>query len=411
MSTDPSSDKDDDALAVAQLRAQGHSQKDIARRLDVAEAEVSRLKKRAKQMGALVDICVLSDSIRGDAEKMRRIKARIAPGELTETLKTLAIRNARKVFPDVRVFPNEEEGTSDREWERRLVAFSRAAAGYVRDLVLGSKGITGVSWGNAAAETVKALGDIPVPPKHGREIQFLPLCGEPLEGSPTRFSSSSLAAQLDHIFNRRLDHSLSLPVPAFIPKDFTTREVAVVRRLLGRFGGYSKVFGGNGSASHNGEPLINQIDTILTSVGHPDITFRFGPDDQFLKSLGFKREEVSSILIGDIGGVPLPRPHLDASRRSVLHEIRQRWTGIREEHLRACAEKASGSCGTIVVAIGANKAETVCECVRRGLVNHLVIDQELADELESLANPLTIGTGVTANWKPPRSEDPTGQSV
>ena len=54
--------------------------------------------------------------------------------------------------------------------------------------------------------------------------------------------------------------------------------------------------------------------------------------------------------------------------------IEERWTGIREHQMQRCAEQAlqQGTAGVIVVAVGADRAESVCESVKRGLVNTLV---------------------------------------
>ena len=38
--------------------------------------------------------------------------------------------------------------------------------------------------------------------------------------------------------------------------------------------------------------------------------------------------------------------------------------------------------GVVVVSVGGDKAEIIKECIRRGLINHLVIDMKLADALE-----------------------------
>ena len=48
----------------------------------------------------------------------------------------------------------------------------------------------------------------------------------------------------------------------------------------------------------------------------------------------------------------------------------------------ACANRArNGAPGIIVLAIGANKASVVHEALRRGLIQHLFMDEDLADRL------------------------------
>jgi hypothetical protein len=67
-----------------------------------------------------------------------------------------------------------------------------------------------------------------------------------------------------------------------------------------------------------------------------------------------------------------------------VKRINTQWTGIQREHVARCAERARASEGTpgvIVLAIGRAKAEAVIEAVNQSLVNHLLIDQDLADAL------------------------------
>ena len=51
--------------------------------------------------------------------------------------------------------------------------------------------------------------------------------------------------------------------------------------------------------------------------------------------------------------------------------------------MRLCAAHAfqHGTPGVIVVAMGANRAESVCEGIKRGLINAVVMDRTLADAL------------------------------
>src|SRR5205807_2708443 len=89
---------------------------------------------------------------------------------------------------------------------------------------------------------------------------------------------------------------------------------------------------------------------------------------------------LDKLAIGDIGGIFLAR---EESTRERIEDINQRWTGIKEEHIRRCAKEAQQSdrSGVIVVAVGSHKAEIIRECVRLGLVNELIIDYELAKHL------------------------------
>jgi len=62
------------------------------------------------------------------------------------------------------------------------------------------------------------------------------------------------------------------------------------------------------------------------------------------------------------------------------------WTGVKETHFRRCAVRARENSlpGVTVLAVGAVRAEIVLQCVKRGLVNYLVLDSDCAEKLASL---------------------------
>ena len=53
------------------------------------------------------------------------------------------------------------------------------------------------------------------------------------------------------------------------------------------------------------------------------------------------------------------------------------------EQMKACAKRArqTGSPGVILPVLGHSKARIVIEVVRRGLVNELILDHDIADEI------------------------------
>jgi hypothetical protein len=68
-----------------------------------------------------------------------------------------------------------------------------------------------------------------------------------------------------------------------------------------------------------------------------------------------------------------------------------RWTGVKMGHLQDCARRALNRTpdrapGVIVLAIGANKATVVYEALRKGLIQHLFTDEDLADRLEQICS-------------------------
>src|SRR5262249_441522 len=96
-------------------------------------------------------------------------------------------------------------------------------------------------------------------------------------------------------------------------------------------------------------------------------------------------ERLRSLVVGDLGSVLIPVPGRKQDQE--VKELNELRNGIQLKHLEAIAERAArsqSSPGVVVVAIGKNKARVLCELVHRGLINELIIDQDLAKALEVL---------------------------
>jgi hypothetical protein len=100
--------------------------------------------------------------------------------------------------------------------------------------------------------------------------------------------------------------------------------------------------------------------------------------------LNIKYEQISELVVGDVGGVLIPKPHIKKGSPAdkALRKISERWMGIRTEHIAQCAAKARDSGGmppgVVVLGVGRYRASVVYECIRLGLVNELVIDEDMA---------------------------------
>jgi hypothetical protein len=73
--------------------------------------------------------------------------------------------------------------------------------------------------------------------------------------------------------------------------------------------------------------------------------------------------------------------------RDYVEAVNKRWTGIKEPHFRRCALRAreNNLPGVTVLAVGAVRAKIVLQCLKLGLINHLILDTDCADELQGLA--------------------------
>jgi hypothetical protein len=270
------------------------------------------------------------------------------------------------------------------------------AAPVVRDLLLRSQSC-GVTWGGMLKVAVSALRHLPFPPPETREIiPFIPLSGEPLGKERGSFSSSSLARELGIIVNGDQYEAPSLAmVPAFIPDVFQKHESEGVWKLIRLVTSYREIFGRHRNSyarSRSGlraNPLAKRLEMVLTSVGSSTRPLGFGRGVLFEKI--FSYAELKHLIIAEVGGVCIPRPNLTHEQLERFNTVQKSWTGLRLEHLEDCAARGvdplKGPPGVVVVSGGAGRASAICELIKRGLINHLIIDDALAEELEKTSRP------------------------
>ncbi|HEX4589308.1 MAG TPA: sugar-binding domain-containing protein, partial [Gemmataceae bacterium] len=282
---------------------------------------------------------------------------------------------------DIRVFHSGSEAVDPAGWDARLQQFGRLAAARLQEL-FPRMGVVGVAWGKTIARVVDGLRVLnPHAPRLPRPVRFIPLTGEPLTYPDPETSSSTLAHRLGEMLSPGLHafHSLAA-VPAFIPAKFARKSQTTIREFIAEIAGYRLIFEHTDSAGRPQEPLVDRLDSIITGVGtvSPGVSGRL-LDDRVVAE-GVTKEQLQDRVVGDIGGIFLPR----TPRDPVVRGINERWTGVRLDHLRRCAQSAVHDrtrAGVIVLAIGSAKAQVMLDCVRAGLITELVIDHDLAQAL------------------------------
>lgn len=378
-----------DQLAVAYLTSEGRTQTQIAATLGLKQSAVSRLLSKA--VGYL------------DEQKRYRFREDLlAPGELDvilrrvshkqlgDRLDEVARANGHVRGPVVRVVSSASTDLS-ADPATRFMSFTSQAAPYVRSLLVREAVQTcGITWGYMLWDLSIALRSLPGqrPWRAARRpIRFTPLSGDPIQNrkdQPPNLTSSNIAAELGRIANADDYRSPWLGlVPAYIPEEFKKRsEVNVIERMIHMVSEYEEIFG-----SKNKAGIADHLDMILTSVGTAESPLGFGRG-RLLAGLGKRLEDLKRQIYGDIGGVLLLR---NPSKKSALVKgIELRWKGLVNSHLERCALRAfqedplTGRPGVVVLSIGADRAEVIYHAVSRGLINHLVIDQELEKALEAL---------------------------
>jgi hypothetical protein len=66
--------------------------------------------------------------------------------------------------------------------------------------------------------------------------------------------------------------------------------------------------------------------------------------------------------------------------RAVIQAVNKRWTGIKVPHFRRCVLRAreDNLPGVTVLAVGQVRAEIVLQCLKLGLINHLIPSTPIA---------------------------------
>jgi len=373
-------------LEAAYLRSQGKDQNAIAERLKISQSKVSHYISDAREHGIL-EFRFVDDRV--PPEQLARVKAKLRSEPLEQMLARIGPSRPGLRTPALHVYPCRSRITSDMAWKHRIERFAGDCA---EDLlkVLDSASVIGVAWGVMIANAVDAMRTSRRTNLRSKQT-VIPLLGEPLGRPITQHSSSVLASNLAEILDPDCTpgKTLSLgPVPAFIPADMTRAETKAIHKLIRRMTAYREIYGAEESAVDGEEksvPWIERVDAILTSVSNQERPLGFD-DDGLIRATGIRRQRLNDLVIGDLCGVVIPRPNLDRQSRAEIDSIMSQWTGVRVEHLEKCAARArngdpDGAPGVIVLAIGANKAPVVHEALRRGLIQHLFMDEDLADRL------------------------------
>ena len=349
----------------------------ISKLLGVSQPHVSRLLKRAVEKGWLyTEQRFIEKDI--SEKQMAQIKRLLIPDSLSEKLSEFA-RNSGVATPNIRVFDSGAKANSAEIMQRRRVRLGRVAAGRLDELLSQSK-IVGVAWGRMVSAIIEGLFNLNLNPVEINPTTFVPVCAELTSHSRRDYSSTRLAERLDEITNNSDSHHLSLSgVPAYVPLKFETSKKLAIWEFVSDTASHKKIFS-------RPQPLIDQMDTILTSVGSGQDPVG-GALEELAKAGGVTQKTLQKLIVGDIGGILIPNPGLTQKEHLRIDSLNEMWTGMTLVQLHKLASRhVSGNAGSgsIVVALGSERASIVHEVIRLGLVNELIIDEDLACALETM---------------------------
>ena len=125
------------------------------------------------------------------------------------------------------------------------------------------------------------------------------------------------------------------------------------------------------------------MDMLISSVGSSSEPV-LGSFEELVQASGLRANDLRHLLIGDLGGILIPRTGLSPDKERVVEELNDMWTGMKSEHVQAIAKRASDNpdvAGVVVVALQAERGDTAFELIKRGLVNELILDHAAAAQL------------------------------
>jgi DNA-binding transcriptional regulator LsrR (DeoR family) len=372
-------DPDLHAIAAAYLSSQGQSQADIAKSLLISQSAVSRLMKTEIAKRCLTTPDPVFTCPKDDQVLWEKAQSKFFPAtELLDSLKPTC-REGPSLLRQVRIIYGTTEDS-----------FGPAVVPAVQEVIAGAR-IVGVTWGRTISGLLRTLqAHLAAPIKPEPPLTIFPLCGEPLKhrSDPLRFSSSNLAAQLDELINgQRNEVTPSLAgVPTFIPRqNFTKKETDTIRRFIRLGAGYSQVFGdGDNRGGGKSQALVERADTILTSVGVVEGSRRGIFMKERVELGDLTDDQLVNWVVGDIGGVMIPRRGLVEAQEKAVDEMNSRWTGFSHDHLKKCAARAvqhDEKPGVVVFAAGPQRVDMVLRIVEENLVSQLIVDRALGAEL------------------------------
>jgi DNA-binding transcriptional regulator LsrR (DeoR family) len=390
-------DLDETAQAAAFLRARSRwSQDAIAKTLNVSQAGVSRLLAHARKKGWLEEVAQFVRTPDIGDDRMARFEEYLGHSALAEALMQLGGRNTR--LRAVRVFDSggtDAEGADVQERQRR---FGEAAAPWLAERLRDSQ-LIGVTWGSSVNAAIAAIARLGYPWRSDTLRQVVPVSAEPMQFAHNEYTSSTLARHLHEIVNASHDKrtvkntaKALTGVPAFIPQDLS-RMIPGTEQLVKEMGDelpklFRKFFETNspayGEIFVGPDALIRRVDMLITSVGISEKPMGFCKDD-LLTFGGLDEEQIKRLVVGDVGGVLLPKPDSKPEEIKTVDRLNAMWTGIQHRHLEAIAQRAKSQRrpGVVVLAFGASRRAVIREALMRGLCSELVIDRDLAAGLSA----------------------------
>ena len=383
-------------VEAAILATKGLDQEQVARALGLHQATVSRRLKMARDLGYIFYPAPQLRPSNIDPEVLRSAEYIVSSGRLRDSL--VRRLNALAGTELIRFLSIEQTTTSSdacQSWTTCLRTVCRSAGRRLPELLSRATRV-GVAWGYTLRFIVDELQlqkplDISKPPIVFPVVGTFPNTDQ-ANPYPMALTSTMLAGDLAEVIHGMVpEDQVSLSsVPAYIPLEFDELREPL-SRFYSKLPGFREVFGGPGGQHSKKYPeaLMNTADMLITGLG--DMPSKGGGSPYLRERLrldGARHEDWSSITVGDISGVLLPRHVASKSQKDQISAVNRRFNGIGLGDLQSIAERCVQSGGdkpgVVAIAHYRAKAPIVLEAVRNRCVNRLFLDADLASELERI---------------------------
>ncbi len=363
------------AQCAAYMRATHNmSQTEIGKILGgLSQPHVSRLLKHAERQNYLVIEQRFVKEQFSD-EWIRQMDEFLAPSGLNADLSKFCGREGIGM-PRLGVFESGP-GNTEAALAQRRTRFGRTASGRLIELIEKST-VVGVAWGRTIKSLAEGIAASRQPINKSRKTVFAAVCAELVSLAQHGYSASRLAGTFDELFNEAPEENPQLTgFPAYVPRHYDENMCRSIWQYISDTPGYHRVFSGP-------DALIGKMDMLISSVGSSN-TPVLGSFEELVQAGGMRADDLRQLVVGDLGGILIPKTGLSKSRKTLIDDLNGLWTGIKTEHVRAIADRAfsdPNQSGVVVVAIQKERGDTVFELICRGLVNELIIDHTAAERL------------------------------
>ena len=401
-------------VAVAHCITEGKKQAEIIKLLGLNQTAVSRLSTNNPHITKPALEPVLPDGIDRD-DFLRQVDSLLHQRDVTTYLRELSLYDRFSV--DVIHGPPVAQKTGPDGFDPRF-------APYISRLVDRAR-VVGVAWELGIKPYADNIPNfVSRNGNNGEEaIRFVPLCGITADSDEALVKSSTAIAMR---FHRLVNKNFSVHEPKLlnlncIPLVHPKRRIAksastksepwapdsidVIEYLREAFPDYEEIFGSMTPAvevkAQEKDALINKVDMMLTGLGASA-----KETDNLLRKLYPRTEKIrisdkpvryltrkqirDEVIVGDIAGVLLANTQCAnaAFNESVVNYLNNKLATLRPEHLVACCQRADNAMGqvlpgVVLLADGAVSVDCLIAAVKHGYVNHVVIDDELAQGIES----------------------------